>query len=824
MLERLFGSSHSTRNANLALEALATNVMIADENFVITYVNPSLQRMLEAAENDVRRDLPRFSASTLVGSNIDVFHKNPAHQRRVLDDARGTHQARIELGGRTFDLNATVLRNAGGQRVGAVVEWLDCTAELARSAQVQKEVMQCIDALLSGDFSQRIDVKDKPELVARVGTGINSLLESLQALRAEMRHMSAEHDAGDIDVAIDAARFNGEFRGMAEDINVMVGSHIAVKKKAMACIRAFGEGNFDAPMERLPGKKAFINDTIEQVRGNLKGLIAEMNRMSVEHEKGDIDVVIDAQRFAGDYRLMAEGINRMVGGHIAVKRMAMACIKAFGEGDFDAPLAQLPGKKAFINDTIEQVRRNLKGLIAEMNRMSTEHEKGDIDVVIDAKRFTGDFASMAEGINGMVGGHIAVKKLAMACIKAFGEGDFDAPMAQLPGKKAFINDTIEQVRRNLKALVEDAARLAEAAVDGRLDVRADASRQRGGFREIVEGINRTLDAIVAPVTEVRQVLGRVEAGDMTHSITGDYRGAFAELKHAVNNSVTKLSGTLGEVAAACEALNAAAAQVSATSGSLSHAASEQAVSVEETSSSLAQMSSSVRQNSDSAKVTDGIATKASKEATDGGNAVGNTVEAMKSIATKISIIDDIAYQTNLLALNAAIEAARAGEHGKGFAVVAAEVRKLAERSQVAAQEIGKLAGSSVSLAEKAGTLLGQMVPSIARTSELVQEIAAASAEQASGVAQITTAMSRLSGSTQQNAAAAEELSATAEELSSQAEQLREQIGFFRLGNARRSYDAAPYAPPAAAAAGQRPAPRRTAVPVGEIDEAHFTRF
>jgi methyl-accepting chemotaxis protein len=164
---------------------------------------------------------------------------------------------------------------------------------------------------------------------------------------------------------------------------------------------------------------------------------------------------------------------------------------------------------------------------------------------------------------------------------------------------------------------------------------------------------------------------------------------------------------------------------------------------------------------------------------DGGAAVSNTVDAMKQIATKISIIDDIAYQTNLLALNAAIEAARAGEHGKGFAVVAAEVRKLAERSQVAAQEIGELAGSSVKMAEHAGSLLSQMVPSINKTSELVQEIAAASGEQASSVNQITNAMGHLNSNTQQNASASEELSATAEEMSAQAGQLQEMMRFFR---------------------------------------------
>jgi methyl-accepting chemotaxis protein len=193
------------------------------------------------------------------------------------------------------------------------------------------------------------------------------------------------------------------------------------------------------------------------------------------------------------------------------------------------------------------------------------------------------------------------------------------------------------------------------------------------------------------------------------------------------------------------------------------------------------MSASISQNSDNAKVTDGMATKTSKEAVEGGAAVSSTVAAMKQIASKIGIVDDIAYQTNLLALNAAIEAARAGEHGKGFAVVAAEVRKLAERSQEAAKEIGGLAINSVTMAERAGKLLDEIVPSIQKTSELVQEIAAASAEQSESVVQIGGAMGQLSKATQQNASASEQLAATSEELSGQAEQLQQSIAFFNTG-------------------------------------------
>jgi methyl-accepting chemotaxis protein len=283
------------------------------------------------------------------------------------------------------------------------------------------------------------------------------------------------------------------------------------------------------------------------------------------------------------------------------------------------------------------------------------------------------------------------------------------------------------------------------------------------------------------VASLSHAAGAMAEGDLQVSADASGRDELAHTAVSFNAMRERLSRIIGEVRSSAEGLSSASEEVSATAQSMSQATSEQAASVEETSASVEQMSASINQNAENAKITNGMAENASTQANAGGKAVKETVSAMKSIADKIGIIDDIAYQTNLLALNAAIEAARAGEHGKGFAVVAAEVRKLAERAQVAAQEISEVAKGSVDLAETAGKLLDEIVPAIGKTSDLVQEIAAASNEQSSGVSQINTAMGQLNQITQQNASASEELAATAEEMSSQAENLQQLVGFFKVG-------------------------------------------
>lgn len=380
---------------------------------------------------------------------------------------------------------------------------------------------------------------------------------------------------------------------------------------------------------------------------------------------------------------------------------------------------------------------------------------------------------------------------------------------------------VNSLMETTSVIFDDVSRVLEAFAEGDLTQRIDRE-YTGMFDEVKKNANSASEKLTQTIEDIARIFGGLASGDLGQRITRDAPGMFNQVKEDANTACEKLATIVGEVRNATDALSNASEQVSATSQALSQAASEQAASVEETSASIEQMAAGINQNAENAKVTDGIAGKASKEAIEGGDAVKQTVSAMKEIASKIGIIDDIAYQTNMLALNAAIEAARAGEHGKGFAVVAAEVRKLAERSQIAAKEIGDLASGSVKTAERAGDLIDEIVPGIGRTSDLVQEIAAASQEQSAGVGQINTAMNQMNQITQQNASSSEELAATAEEMTSQAEQLIDLVSFFHVGQAQKS--ANPVSNNERSVVRATPKRARPHFGNSSVDEAKFERF
>ena len=362
--------------------------------------------------------------------------------------------------------------------------------------------------------------------------------------------------------------------------------------------------------------------------------------------------------------------------------------------------------------------------------------------------------------------------------------------------------------------------LVDAAVEGKLAIRAKPEETHEEFREIVVGINKTLDAVIGPLNVAAEYVDRISKGDIPQTITENYQGDFNAIKENLNlliksqklvidksklmaggdltiafekrsendelmesmNELAKTNAsTINEFKLSVERIVEAGQQLQAVSEQISQGSNEQAASTEEVSSSMEEMVSNINQNADNARQTEVIALQASTDIDKGNKSVAITVDAMKRIADRITVIGQIAEKTDLLAINAAIEAARAGEQGKGFAVVAAEVRKLAENSQAAAKEINELSKSSVKVADESGILLTKIVPDIQKTATLVQEIAASSMEMNAGANQVNNAISQLNTVTQQNASAAEEMSSSAQELASQADQLMQLVAFYKTG-------------------------------------------
>jgi methyl-accepting chemotaxis protein len=542
-----------------------------------------------------------------------------------------------------------------------------------------------------------------------------------------------------------------------------------------------------------------LETALKKERARLAELQEALERSSRAQQNGDEDALVPEERFDGPLRAIAAAGNASSRHHVAAMERLLDLIEAWGRGDFAPALPEPGGRRGRAHVVVERVRDHLRGVSAEIRTLSGAAVEGRLDVRADLVRFPGEWQTLVRGINDTLDAVLMPILVSAESFERISRGDIPDKLAQdFRGDFQDMQTNVNRCIDAVKGLVEDVDGLATSAIAGRLGVRADPSRHAGDFRRIVEGINRTLDAVLAPIDESTRVLERLARRDLTARMNGVYRGEHARIQNAINASAEALQAAMLQVSAIVDQVSTASLEIASSSQSVASGASEQAASLEEYATTVELIASMLRRTSDQAHQADITVRDARESASVGSKSTVQMLSAMAAIRSSaegtsqiIKDINEIAFQTNLLALNAAVEAARAGEAGRGFAVVAEEVRSLALRSKQAAARTESLIRDSLRLTnEGEGTSrhvaerLGAIVTSVEKTTSIVADIAASAREQAEGITGVMRAVSEMDKVTQQNAASAEESSSAATELSGQSQELASMVATFELGQPR----------------------------------------
>ena len=596
---------------------------------------------------------------------------------------------------------------------------------------------------------------------------------------------------GDFSAAI-AYKSKNEIGQLADTFRDMA----KAQSDKMRAASAVSRGDLSVNVE-LMSERDELGKALQAIVLALKNVIQRNEATCQAQKQGDIEARNELGGLDGEYGTLAAGVNAALDSIALPIVEGISMLNEYAEGNLAREMRTLPGKQMALTNGLRNVRTNLMALITDANVLVDASVTGKLSVRADASKHRGAYAEVIAGINTITEtlvGHMSVtmrylddiahgKALAKHTAKV--RGDYEKTQAS-------INTCVEVLNR----LQVDALAMADAGAEGRLDQSVDVKAYEGSWQKIVSGLNGMMNAVRLPLDEVGRVLQSAAEGSLTMSVTGEYQGAFDQLKSNLNTTVGNLNDALTQVAEAVSQVNSGAEQISDAAQSLSQGATEQASSLEEITSSLAEIASQTKTNAENANQANSLAGNARKVAEKGSEQMKQMVESMESInasssqiAKIIKVIDDIAFQTNLLALNAAVEAARAGRHGKGFAVVADEVRNLAGRSAKAAKETADLIESSgvktqtgMQVANATAESFKEIVDGIVKTNDLVGEIAAASSEQAQGVSQVNIGLGQVDQVTQQNTANAEETASAAEELGSQSAHLQGLVAKFKLRN------------------------------------------
>ncbi len=707
----------------------------------------------------------------------------------LVSDARGLSDAAVH--GR-LATRADASRHQGDFR--AIVQGVNDTLDAVIGPL--NAAAETVDRIAQGDIPERLGGHWPGDFETLHGN-LNTCIDAVNALVADAKGLSAAAVAGRLSARADVTRHQGDFRLIVQGVNDTLDAVIAPLNAAAETVDRIAQG--DIP-ERLGGQWAGDFDRLHRNLNTciaaVNALVADANGLSAAAVRGALSTRADASKHKGDFQRIVQGVNDTLDAVIGPLNVAAETVDRIAKGDIPPRITgEYRGDFAALRDNLNTCIDAVNALVADANGLSAAAVRGALSTRADASRHHGDFRAIVQGVNATLDAVIGPLNVAAETVDRIAKGDIPPRITdEYHGDFAALRNNLNTCGDAVRALVSDVMQLAEGAVAGNLQVRADVTRHAGDFRRIVEGINATLAALADPVLEASNALSRVAERDLTARVTGQYRGDHARIKDALNTAVATLDESLQTVTTVADQVATAASQISINSQTLARGSSEQAAVLEEISASLQEMSSMTRQNSESAGQARSMAEE-TLQSVEGGlvsmrdlsDAIGRIKDSSDQTARIVKTIDEIAFQTNLLALNAAVEAARAGDAGKGFAVVAEEVRSLALRSADAARQTSELieaalsnADSGVHANERVAASLATINVQARRVSEVMGEIALASTQQTEGIGQLSKAIEQFNGTTQESAASSEEAASVSEELAAQASEARSLVQTFRL--------------------------------------------